>query len=159
MPRTGDALLTPTLTDHRPRDFTGTEERPPWAASSLVYGAILGGPLALMILASIDAKRLRAPRGTAAKILAITGVCLLVAVVLEHLIGGDAARLIVQASGLVAFGGVWLLLRSPDRVHSVFSPNANPDDDHESVFAATVGAVFVAFFATEILRSIVAEVL
>lgn len=158
MPTDGD-LLTPTLTSHRPRDYTGTQERPPWSAASLVYPAILGGPLALIILGPIEAGRLRAPRGVAARIVALSAVCLAAGVVLAEAIGGDAARLIVQAFGLAAFGGAWLLLRGPDRVHSMCSPHDDRDSDHESILPAAVGTVLVCLLVNGMLQAIVADVL
>lgn len=158
MPTDGD-LLTPTLTGHQPRDYSGTQERPPWRAGSLVYGAILGGPLALLVLGPIDARRLRAPAGTGAKIAALALVCLLAGVTAAHLIGGEASNLVLGAFGLAAFGGAWLMLRSAERVRSVYSPSGDEALDFESVLAATVGAVLVAWLGSGILRSIVAELL
>ncbi|HWT91477.1 MAG TPA: hypothetical protein VN238_00635 [Solirubrobacteraceae bacterium] len=160
MPRTGDALLTPTLTDHRPRDYTGSIERPPWRTGSLVYGAILGGPLALLILALFDAGRLRAPAGTAQRIAAVCVACLVASVTVARLLGLDAGgRLVVGLFGLLAFVPVRRSLLPADRIRAMYAPDDDEAVVYESIFAVTVGVVFFSLLVTVLLDAIVGEVL
>lgn len=51
-----DDLFTPTITP-----ATYAPQRPPWRPGSLIYPAVFGGPLAVTVLALVNARRLRLP--------------------------------------------------------------------------------------------------
>lgn len=158
MPGTGDALLTPSLDRHRPRDYSGSIEQPPWRVSSMVYGAILGGPLALMILGLTNAGRLRAPEGTAGRIAAVCTASLVAAFAVAHLLGIEAGRLVVGVFGLLAFAVVRRWLMPADRVRQMYAPDEEAVT-HQGIFAVTVGVVFFSLLVTLLLDAFATELL
>jgi hypothetical protein len=131
-----DDLLQPTLADH--------ERRPavkPWRLGSQVYVAFFGGPLAVGVIAAYNSITLGLPRSAR---LAIAGIALaaeaaFAAVVL--LTETDSTRLFSIVAGLAAYGGVYLIQRSPDRVYHFHSADEEP---YDSLFGAGLFAVIVA---------------
>jgi hypothetical protein len=136
-------LLTPTLGDHRPRDWTA---RLPWQLGSQVFVAFLGGPVAVTIIAVLNGLRLRMPPARVALMVAIGVAGTIAGVLAAGLIdAGTAPRLLVQVAGVVTYGPLYLLQRSPDRVHSTFSPHTDPEDDYGSLWGPGLAAVIVGW--------------
>lgn len=142
-------LLTPTLADHVPRDWTAAL---PWRLGSQIYVAVLGGPLAVTIIAVLNARRLRMP-ATLQFALAGIGVAVMAAVLLaaSAVSADDVTRLFTQLSGAAAFGFMFLLQRPYDRAHQVFSPHIDEDDDYDSLWGPGVAAIIGGFVLTVIL--------
>lgn len=137
-PVKGD-LLTPTLSEHRPRDW---HAHLPWQLGSQVFVAFLGGPVAVTIIAVLNGARLRMPRSLLWVMAAIGTAGAIAGVLTAGLVdAGTAPRLFVQVAGVVTYGPLYLLQRSPDRVHSTFSPHADPDDDYASLWLPGIAAV------------------
>ena len=136
-------LLTPTLTQHRPRDWS---QRLPWQLGSQVFVGFLGGPVAVTIIAVLNGARLRMPPPRLALMAAIGVAGTIAGVLAAGLIdAGTAPRLLVQVAGVVTYGPLYLLQRSPDRVHSTFSPHPDPDDDYGSLWAPGFAAVIAGW--------------
>ena len=140
-PVKGD-LLTPTLTEHRPRDW---HERLPWRLGSQVFVAFLGGPVAVTIIAVLNGARLRMPRERLLLMAAIGVAGTIAGVLAAGLIDLGSARLLVQVAGVLTAGPLHLLQRSPDRVHSTFSPHHDPEDDYGSLWLPGLGAVLAGW--------------
>jgi hypothetical protein len=147
-------LLTPTLADHVPRDWSAAL---PWRLGSQVYVAILGGPLALTLIAGMNAHRLRMPGRLVALVVGLGLAVFAAAIAISSAIGdADVARLVRQLSGAAAFGLVYLVQRPYDNVHRVFSPNEDGEDDYDSLWgpgiAAVVGGVILdAMIVSEVV--------
>ena len=152
-----DALLAPSLAGHVPRDRAAAK---PWRLNSQVYVAILGGPLAVTVVAAANAGRLRMPGRRIGAIVAI-GLAVLVAVALLAALADldSAARLAVQLSGVLAFGPMFLLQRPFDRIHGVFSPNEDDDEDHASLWVPGIAAVVLGAIVTGIVLAAVEDLL
>ena len=133
-------LLTPTLGEHRPRDWSGP--RLPFRVSSQVYVALVGGPVALTIVGLLNAPRLRLDRRSTV-LMALAGlVATLAGTAAAAFVRGDVApRLFLQIAGVLAFGAFHLLQRTPERVHTMFSPNRDPDEDHASLWGPGIAAI------------------
>ena len=131
-------LLRPTLGAHRPRDWSS---RLPWRASSEVYVGLLGGPVAVTIIAALNARRLRMSRRSAWLMVLIGGVGMLAAALAATLGAGDTARQSVQLAGVLTTGPLYLLQRSPDRVHATFSPHADGREDYASLVRPGIAAI------------------
>jgi hypothetical protein len=132
-------LLTPTLGEHRPRDWTS---RLPWQLVSQVYVAFLGGPLAVTIIAALNAQRLRLRGARIALMVAIGAAGTVAGVLAAARLDSDVApRLVAQLAGVLTLGPLYLLQRSADRVHSTFSPNTDPDDDYASLWGPGLAAI------------------
>ena len=149
-------LLTPTLTEHRPRDWSTGR---PWRLGSQVYVAFLGGPLAVALIAVLNGLRLRMPRPKLLAMAAIGVAGTIVGVLAAGLIdAGAAPRLLVQLAGVVTYGPLYLLQRSPDRVHGTFSPHDDPDDDYDALWgpglAAVLGGWLVQFALVGLVMSL-----
>ena len=132
-----DDLLQPTVAGHerRPAKYK------PWRLGSQVYVAFFGGALAVGAIGFYNAITLGMPVKAR---LAIVGMALaaeaaLVAVVLTT--DTDEVRLVSIVAGLAAFGGSYLLQRSPDRVYHF---HADEDEPYESLFGAGLIACIVA---------------
>ena len=136
-------LLTPTLGQHRPRDWSA---RRPWQLTSQVYVGFLGGPTAVALIAVLNGARLRMP-GARLVAMAMIGVAGTVAGVLAAglIDAGTAPRLLVQVAGVLAYGPLHRLQRSADRVHSTFSPHRDPDDDYGSLWGPGAIAVLAGW--------------
>lgn len=136
-------LLTPTLGHHRPRDWAGSL---PWQLGSQVFVAFLGGPVAVAIIAVVNGRRLRMPRERLALMGAIGVVGTIAGVLAAGLIdAGAAPRLLVQVAGVLTYGPLYLLQRSPDRVHSTFSPHPEAEDDYGSLWGPGLAAVLAGW--------------
>src|SRR5918995_281153 len=100
-------LLTPTLAEHRPRDWS---ESLPWRLGSQVFVGFLGGPVAVTIIAVLNGARLRMP-GARLALMAVIGLVGAVAGVLAAglIDAGLAPRLLVQVAGVVTYGPLYLL--------------------------------------------------
>jgi fatty acid desaturase len=134
-------LLTPTLAAHRPR--TWTPGRLPWRLGSQVYVAFLGGPVAVGLIAVLNGARLAMPRAALVRMALVALAGTVAGVAGAALVPGDAAapRLLVQLAGVLTCGVLHLVQRSPDRVHSTFSPHEDPDDDYDSLVAPGLAAI------------------
>ncbi len=151
--RTTDAsdLLTPSLGGHGPADARGGPR--PWRLGSQVYVAFFGGVIAVTAIAFLNALRLNADRRRRIAILAAGAAGLAACIVFAALYGdevdGSGLRLGTRAISLVAFGGMYLAQRSPDRVYHYYTGNVSDDDDYESLWvpgliAALVGGIALA---------------
>ena len=156
-PLDGEPLLTPSLADHVPRDPASAK---PWRLGSQIYVAILGGPLAVTLIAALNAQRLRMPGRLVGAIVAI-GLAVLAAVALAVAAAqlDGATRLAVQLSGALAFGPMFLLQRPFDRVHRVFSRSEDDDEDHASLWVPGIAAVLVGAITTGVVLAAAEDVL
>jgi hypothetical protein len=132
-----DDLLQPTLAGHerRPAQYK------PWRLSSQVYVAFFGGALAVGAIGFYNSITLGMPVRAR---LAIVGMALAAEAALFAIVAAtdtDEVRLVSIVAGLVAFGGAYLLQRSPDRVYHY---HADDDEPYESLFGAGVIACIVA---------------
>ena len=136
-------LLTPTLGGHRARDWSS---RLPWRVTSQVYVGLIGGPVAVTAIALLNARRLRVGE-ISRRAMALIGISGLVAGVLAAALvpGQTAPRLFLQLAGVLTYGGLYLVQRAPDRVHSTFSPNDDPDDDYASLLGPGLAAVVLGW--------------
>ena len=136
-------LLTPTLGAHEPRDWS---TQLPWRLGSQVFVAFFGGPLAVKIIAVLNGMRLRMPRRQLVTMVPIGVAGTIAGVLAAGLIdAGAAPRLLVQVAGVITYGPLHLLQRSPDRVHSTFSPHADPEDDYGSLWGPGIAAVLAGW--------------
>ena len=134
-------LLQPTLQDHVPRTYE--ESSRPWRTGSQIYVAILGGPVAVTVIALVNARRLRMPQ---AKTLVIAGIgvaATLAAVAIILAVPGEG-RLIAGLVGAVAAGPFYLLMRSYDRAYYAFTGDEVTDDKaYASLWGPGIAAVIV----------------
>jgi hypothetical protein len=131
-----DDLLQPTLAGH--------ERRPmykPWRLGSQVYVAFFGGPLAVGAIAAYNSITLGMPRSARFAIAAIALAAEAAFAAAILLTETDSTRLISIVAGLAAFGGVYLIQRSPDRVYHF---HTDEDEPYDSLFGAGLFAVIVA---------------
>ena len=148
------ALLTPTLAGHVPRDWG---KALPWRLGSQVYVAIIGGPLAVTIIAALNARRLRMSSRQVAAIVVCGVAGLLVALAVVAAIDeGDSGRLVFRIAGVLAYGPMYLLQRAHDRVHSAYSPFDDEDDDYESLWGPGIAAVVGGALLQAVLAGAVA---
>ncbi len=131
-------LLTPSLAGHAPR----TANDPlPWRVESQVYVAILGGPLAVGLIAALNVRRLRMPGRAVAIAAAIAVIGTIAGVLAAGLIGGGPSpRLLIGLAGVATYGPLFLLQRTHGRVHSAVS-DRDDDEDWASLWAPGFGAV------------------
>jgi hypothetical protein len=140
-------LLTPTLQGHLPR--VGMR---PWRLGSQVYVAFFGGVLAVTPIAFFNAVMLQAPARVRAGIVAL-GVAGFAAVLVAaaFLLDGDSvpdgARTALTLVGVLAWGGMFLLQRPYDRIHSSFSRERDEDEMYESLLGPGLVAVIAGFIA------------
>ena len=133
-----DDLLQPTLADQR-------QHRPlekPWRLGSQVYVAFFGGAFALGGIAFLNAGRLAMSMRAR---LAIVGIALAAEAALfagVQATGTDEVRIAGIVAGLAAFGGAYLIQRSPDRVYHYHHPSE--DEEYESLFGPGLVACIVA---------------
>jgi hypothetical protein len=148
-------LLTPTLGGHRPRDW---RTRLPWRVQSQFYVAFLGGPVAVTLVAALNAVRLRMRRATVALFvgagLLATGAGFAAAAALS---GETAPRLVLQLAGVLVYGVFYLLQRTPDRVHSMFSPHDDEDRHYASLWGPGLAAVIAGWIAQLCLYAVLLE--
>jgi hypothetical protein len=136
-----DDLLQPTLVDHE-----GPKYRP-FRLSSQVYVAFFGGALAVGGIGFLNAAMLEMPNRARVAIvaLALAAEGALVAVVAAT--ETDQGRLISIVAGLAAFGGAYLLQRSPDRVYHF---HTDDDEPYQSLF----GPGLIACIAARIFEGV-----
>jgi hypothetical protein len=132
-----DDLLQPTLAGHERRPVLDK----PWRLSSQVYVAFFGGALAVGAIGFLNATRLDMPIRARAAIVAMALVAEAVLCAIVVATDTDQVRLVSIVAGLVAFGGAYLLQRSPDRVYHF---HADADEPYESLFAPGLVACIVA---------------
>ena len=138
-------LLTPTLQGHLPR--VGVR---PWRLGSQVYVAFFGGVLAVTPIAFLNAGMLHAPARVRAGIVAI-GVAgfAVVLVAAAVLLGGDSvpdgAGTALTLVGVAAWGGMFLLQRSYDRIYATFSREEDEEELYESLIGPGLIAVIAGF--------------
>jgi hypothetical protein len=120
-----DDLLQPTLADHEGRKYQ------PFRLSSQVYVAFFGGALAVGAIGFINAVFLGMPKRARAAILALALAAEAALVALAAATDTDQVRLLSIVAGLAAFGGAYLLQRSPDRVYHF---HADEDEPYLSLF-------------------------
>jgi hypothetical protein len=127
-------LLQPTLQDHVART-----DVLPFRVGSQIYVGILGGPVAVTLIAAINARRLRLPERTQLLIVAI-GVALtaVAAGVMASL--PDEARVLGAVAGALAAGAFYLLMRTYDRAYFAFSP-LDDEEAYASLWGPGLGAV------------------
>jgi hypothetical protein len=132
-------LLEPVLADRAPRHWLLAT---PWRLGSQLYVAVLGGPLALAAIATVNAYKLRLPAARQAAIAAGGLVLELALIAFAQLADIGAAGLLPGAiAGIIAYGFARRLQLSGDRVYSY---NANGDDTYASMFAAGLAAIVLA---------------
>lgn len=143
-------LLTPTLQQHQPRDWERMAL--PWQPRYEVYVGFLGGPVAVTLIAVLNGIRLRMERRALA-LMAVLGLLATIAgVAAATQIAGDTApRLFVQLAGVLVTGPLYLLQRTPDRVHTTYSPNEDVDDDHASLWGPGAAACVAGWIVTGLL--------
>ena len=132
-----DDLLQPTLAGHERRPSPSR----PWRLGSHVYVGFFGGPLAVGAVAAYNSVALGMPRSARLAIAAIALAAEAVFVAFVVATGTDETRLVSIIVGLAAFGGVYLLQRSADRVYHY---HADDDDPYASLFVPGLIAVIVA---------------
>jgi hypothetical protein len=146
-----DDLLKPSVEPpaRRPGDAL------PWRLGSIVYVAFFGGAAAAAAISVANAQRLGLPRKVLAQIaaLGVAGVVGVIAVA-EAVGDGDALRVAIRAVALAAYGGMYLLQRSADRIHHFHQQD--PDAAYESLWGPGLLAVFTFGLAETVLAVAVA---
>jgi hypothetical protein len=147
-----DELLKPTLRDQGGRDPYAPA---PWRLGSIVYVAFFGGALAAGAISLLNARRLGLPVRTQAAIAALAVAGFAGALVAAALVGGSSdtnssVRVAARAVALVAFGGMYLLMRSADRVHHYHHP------DDETAYDSLWGPGFAACLTLGIVETAIA---
>lgn len=123
-----DELLRPSV-EERPRD---DDDRPrPWRLGSQVYVAFFGGAPAAAAIAFVNARRLGVPSRGRWAILALGVLGLAGSVAVAAAIGTDGdstsgARVGARVAALAAWGGMYLLQRTADRVWSYHARDGDP---------------------------------
>lgn len=139
-----DDLLQPSL--------AGQERRPvrqrPWRLGSQVYVAFFGGALAVGGIGAFNAGLLGMPRRAQLAIGAIALAAEAALIVLVVATGTDEVRFASIGAGLLAFGGIYLIQRSPDRVYHY---HADAQEPYESLFGAGLAACLVARLVEAVL--------
>jgi hypothetical protein len=136
--RTRDDLLQPALSGRR-------EQIPmvlPWRLGSQVYVAFFGGPLAVGGIGAFNAGILLMPKRAIAAIVAVAVVAE-VAFLAVYAVAGpaDSGRLVSTVAGLAAFGPIYLIQRSADRVYHFHTREEEP---YQSLFVPGLVAVVSA---------------
>ena len=133
-----DDLFTPTLQDAPSRAYADR----PWRLSSQFWVAFFGGPLASAVIGYLNGSRLGIPERNKQLIVVagVVGLALAIAFgfALEALEVGSAARLANQAAGVVAYGAIFKLQRSGERVYEFY---AEGDAEYDSLWGPGLAAV------------------
>jgi hypothetical protein len=121
-----DDLLQPTLTGRRV--LPGADR--PWRLSSQVYVALFGGVMAIAPIAAMNAHHfLGMPRKPVTLIWVSAVVAEIALIAVAAIVDlGVFAQVVRPAFGLLAFAPMYLLQRSPDRVHHFHHPDPDPYD-------------------------------
>jgi len=139
-----DELLRPSVTEDRP---AGTAARRPWRLGSQIYVAFFGGAAGAAAIGVLNARALglSSARQWAIAGLGLAGLAASVLVV--ALIGADQdgdgslpPSTVARVVAIVAWGGMYLLQRTADRVYSY---HAREDDPYASLWGAGIAAVIV----------------
>jgi predicted permease len=141
-----DELFEPTLAEYRE-----TGERP-WRLGSQFYVAFFGGVVAVTAIAWLNAKRLGLDDRRRWLILLVgaVGLAATIGVPLIRDEGADAAfRLTSRVIAVLAFGGMYLLQRSADRVHSAFA--RDEEQAYASLWVPGLIAVIVGGVAQAVI--------
>jgi hypothetical protein len=115
-----DDLLQPTLADHDRRKYQ------PFRLSSQVYVAFFGGALAVGAIGFVNSIFLGMPKPARAAIIALALGTEAALVAIVAATDTDQVRLLSIIAGLAAFGGAYLLQRSPDRVYHFHTDEDEP---------------------------------
>lgn len=145
-------LLEPTLQHHVPRALPGQSR--PWRVGSQIYVAILGGPIAVTIIASLNARRLGMPARSRALIAAVGVVATFLAVGMIAAFDGEV--IVGRIIGALAAGPMYLLARGHDRAYYAFSPE-DEDEAYESLVVPGLGAVVAGYVLMGMLAASVAQ--
>lgn len=137
-----DELLRPTVAERRPN-----EARPgtlPWRLGSQFYVAFFGGAAGAAIVAWRNASRLGLASSQRWTIAALGALGVLAAALVVTLVGSDddggttTARVAGQVVSITAWGGMYLVQRTADRVHAFHSRDGEP---YGSMWGPGFGAV------------------
>lgn len=137
-----DELLQPTLRGRAARDPDAAR---PWRLGSIVYVAFFGGALAAAAISLVNARRLGLPARAQGMIGALGVAGFAGALVAAALVGGGSdansgVRIAARVVALVAYGGMFLLMRSADRVHHYHQ--GEDDTAYDSLWGPGLAAVF-----------------
>ena len=133
-----DDLLQPTLAGRE----EAQHETPPFRLSSQVYVAFFGGPLAVGGIGAFNAGILQMPKRAIAAIVAVAVVAEAAFLTVFAVAGlEDSGRLVSTVAGLAAFGAIYLIQRSADRVYHFHSREEEP---YQSLFVPGLVAVVCA---------------
>ena len=147
-------LLRASVGADRPSGARSAGERP-WRLSSQGYVAFFGGPAAVTAIALINASRLGLEAGKR-WLIALAGAAGIAAVVVVALkVDTDRIRIIVQIIGLLSWGPMYLLQRSPDRIYHFYSKSTE-EEDYDSLvgpglLACLIFGVLQVILVTSIL--------
>jgi hypothetical protein len=123
--------------------LTGRQEQAPqvrpWRLGSQVYVAFFGGPLAVGGIGAFNAGILRMPRPAIAGIVA-AALLAEAAFLVVYAVAGleDSGRIASTVAGLVAFGPIFLIQRSADRVYHF---HTREDEPYQGLFGPGLIAV------------------
>lgn len=131
-----DDLLTPTL---QGRDARPADAQRPWRLGSIVYVAFFGGALAAATISLLNSRRLGQSASTQAAIPALGAAGFAGVLFVATLVDEDSVRIAIRAVALVAYGGMYLLQRSADRVYHY---HQRDDDPYDSLWGPGLAAVF-----------------
>jgi hypothetical protein len=141
-----DDLLQPVLAE---REQPGAAGSRPWRLSSQVYVALLGGPLGILAIGTLNARRLKLPTSAQVGIAAAALLAEAVVIVLAHVADlTSAARIVSAAAGVAAYGVAFLIQRSADRVFNYHAEEENP-------YASLLGPGIAAVVAARVIDLIV----
>jgi hypothetical protein len=114
----------------------------PWRLGSQVYVAFFGGPLAVGGVGAFNAGFLSMPRRAIAAIIAVALAAEAAFLVVFAVAGlADSGRIVSTVAGLAAFGPIYLIQRSADRVYHFHTREEEP---YQSLFVPGLVAVVSA---------------
>lgn len=153
-----DELLRPTVSAE-PSVRGG---RRPWRLGSQFYVAFFGGAAGAAIIAVLNAARLGLPSAQRWAIAGLGLAGLLASAIVISAIGlgddGDnsTVRIAGRVVGVVAWGGMYLIQRSADRIHDYRSPQDDPYDSMwvPGVLAAVAGGLVQLAIAGAVLGEV-----
>jgi hypothetical protein len=141
-------LFVPTITAQP------TTGKPPWSVSTLVFPAILGGPLAITVLALVNGRRLGVASGGQLAVAAGgVGAMALRLWVLALVQSGSSGRVVSALAGALAYGVVVLVQRPPYRAFTLRGGEA-ASLVWPGLAAAVGGAVIEAVLAAAVLLAV-----
>jgi hypothetical protein len=137
-----DDLLQPVLVGHRRTGYK------PWRLQSQIYVGFFGGALAVGGIAFANATMLgmswRARAAIVALVAAVEAALLAVVALTET----GAVRLGLPVSGLLVYGGAFLIQRSADRVYLF---HTDEDEPYERLFGAGLVVCILGRFADALI--------